>query len=134
MARPSKYQPTLFDLQPVAKVPALVLDMKQAKVQRNKGIDKAVTHADEETVNWSNRAYQFLLAFLNNHNGPFMAEEVRSYADQLDFDLPPSNRAWGSVVLKAVRSGLIERCGIQAVRNKKAHCANAALWRQIRKA
>lgn len=133
MKRALAYQPTLFDILKVEKKEAVVLDIKQARVERDKGIEKAITHADETVDQWSNRAFVFLLKFLNNHNGPFMAEEVRSYAALMDFELPPSNRAWGAIVLKAVRNGLIERCGIQQVKNKKAHCANAALWRQIRR-
>lgn len=132
MRRALAYQPTLFDVLNVEKKEAVVLDMKQARVERNKGIEKAVMHADQQVSNWSDRAYGFLLRFLSNHNGAFMAEEVRSYAVLMDFEMPPHNRAWGGIMLKAAKAGIIERCGIQKVKNKKAHCANAALWRQVK--
>lgn len=131
-ARP--IQPSLFDLvkdlPPVTAAP--VLDIKQARAERDTGINRAVDHADRVSEGWSDRAYQFLLKFLSGHNGPFMAEEVRSAAALMDFELPPSARAWGAVILKAAKAGIIERVGIQKVKNKSAHCANAAVWRQVR--
>jgi len=130
-ARP--IQSSLFDLvndlSPVQQAP--VLDIKQARAERDNGIKRAADHADRVSDGWSDRAYQFLLKFLGNHNGPFMAEEVRSAAALMDFELPPSARAWGSVVLKAAKAGIIERIGIQKVKNKNAHCANATVWRQV---
>lgn len=134
MKRHTAYHPSLFDqLPPVEKKPALVLDIKMARQARNEGMEKAVDHADDVEPGWSSRAYKFLLKFLQNHNGNFMGEEVRSYAALMDFELPPSNRAWGSVIAKAAKEGLIERVGYQQVRNVKAHRTPATLWRQIRK-
>jgi hypothetical protein len=131
MSAAKTYQPSLFDPIP-KKEPAIVLDISQGRKLRNLGIEKAVLHAEQETPQWKEKAYDFLVSkFLMNHNGPFMTEEVRSAAALLDFPLPPNARAWGGVILKAVCRGLIERCGIQKVKNKKAHCANAAVWRQV---
>jgi hypothetical protein len=132
-ARP--IQPSLFDLvkELPATTPAPILDIKQGRVDRDNGIKAAVDHADRVSEGWSDKAYQFLLKFLNNHNGPFMAEEIRSAAALMDFELPPSARAWGAVVLKAAKAGIIERVGIQKVKNKTAHCANATVWQQARK-
>lgn len=48
-----------------------------------------------------------------------------------DYEYPPSNRAFGFVSVKAVRSGLIKQVGIKKVRNPIAHCANSALWQRI---
>jgi hypothetical protein len=132
MRKALSYQPTLFELPAKLQQPAVVLDIKLSRRARNEGIQKAVDHAEKENVGWNQKAYDFLIKFLNNHNGYFMAEEVRVYAQQMNFELPPSNRAWGGVILKASRSGLIQSCGIHKVKNKRAHCANAAVWRQVK--
>ena len=121
------YQSSLFDL-PVRQEPAVVLDIKQARKLRDGGVEKAEEHAEREWTDWKEKAYEFLKYFLDNHNGPFMAEEVRSLAAYQDFPLPPSARAWGGIIIRAAKEGLIVRMGIQKVKNKKAHCANAAVW------
>lgn len=108
------------------------LDIFAAEDQRNKGIEKAVSHADWKEDDWQARAFEFLKEFLGNHNGPFMVEEVRSYAALLDFPLPPSARAWGAVILRAAKEKLVERCGYSQTKNVKAHRTPAALWRQIK--
>jgi hypothetical protein len=132
MSAAKSYQPTLFDAPPV-KQQAVVLDIKEGRKLRDLGIEKAVMHAEQETAQWSEKAYEFLVnKFLMNHNGTFMAEEVRSAAAMLDFPLPPSARAWGGVIARAAHNKIIEKCGITKVKNKKAHCANAAVWRQIK--
>lgn len=133
MRRQLSYQPTLFDVLTVAKQEAPVLDIKAARKERDAGIEKAAAHAEEAMEGWNEKAYGVLLMFLQNHTGPFMAEEVRSYAAMMDFPLPPSNRAWGGIIVKARNNGLIKRCGIQPVKNKKANCANAGVWRKAKK-
>ncbi len=118
------YQSNLFD-QPVLKIVT-------GKDTRDAGIKKAVEHADEAVPGWSEKGYQLLLVFLSKHNGPFMAEEVRSYAALIDFPLPPHARAWGGVIARAAKAGIITRVGYSKVKNVKAHCANAAVWKQTK--
>ena len=92
------------------------------------GMSLAQEHADAVTPGWSELAYKFLInKFLPLHKR-FMAEDVRSYAAQVDFTLPPHARAWGGVIAKAAKEYLIIKTSIRPVKNPKAHCANAALW------
>jgi hypothetical protein len=110
------------------------LNIFDSRSARDHGIAKAVDHADQAVPGWSDQAYALLLRFLGTHVGPFMAEEVRSYAAQIDFPLPPHARAWGGVMIRASKSGIITKAGTGKVRNVKAHCANATIWRQVKKA
>jgi hypothetical protein len=110
------------------------LNIFEAREARDQGINRAVMHADETIPDWSSKAYGLLLQFLSIHVGPFMTEEVRTYAAQIDFPLPPHARAWGGVMLRAVKAGIIQQAGTAKVKNVKAHCANAAIWRQVKKA
>ena len=111
----------------------LQLDIFQATQAKEAGMNQAIEHADQVNANWSEGAYQLLLKFLSIHVGSFQAEEVRSYAALIDFPLPPSNRAWGAIIVRAVKAGIIKRIGYAPVRNIKAHKTPAALWQQIQK-
>lgn len=108
------------------------LNIFQSSANRDEGIALAIDHADSNPVKWSDSAYEFLKKFLSNHNGPFMVEEIRSYAALMDFPLPPNARAWGGIIVRAAGDGIVERCGYQQTRNVKAHRTPAALWRQIK--
>lgn len=99
----------------------------KAQHLQQEGTRQAIEHANEVSPKWSERAYQLLIDFLQ-HNKRFMGEDVRSYAAQRDFDLPPSARAWGGVIKRAAKEFLIIKIGIQQVKNPNAHLANAAVW------
>lgn len=109
----------------------LQLDIFESRLRRDEGIARAVDHANRVDPDWSEKAYKFLLQFIENHNGAFMAEDVRSHAALMDFPLPPNNRAWGGIIVRAKVAGLIASAGTRKVKNKKAHCANAAVWIKV---
>ena len=92
-----------------------------------KGMQQAIDHADSVSEKWSERAYQLLIKFLKE-NKRFMAEDLRSYAALVDFELPPHPRAWGGVVVRASNNRLIISINTKPVKNPKAHCANANYW------
>ena len=99
---------------------------------RDKGIQQAVDHANIETENWSENAYRFLLEYIKTKiNGRFMAEDAREASAGIVPE-PPSKRAWGGIIVRAVRSGKIKRAGFMTVKNEKAHCTPATLWEIIK--
>lgn len=111
---------------------AVQLNMLQAIQERDKGILKAVTSAENNCKGWADRAYGKLKEFLKITVDPFQAEEIRSYAAIDDeFPLPPHERAWGGVIRKAAFEGLIKKIGIKSTRNPKAHCANSTVWQKV---
>lgn len=112
---------------------AVQLDIFKSSENRDQGIMKAVDHANAVVPNWKDCAHQLLQEFLSVHPGPFMAEDVRAYASQIDFPLPPHARAWGGVIMRAMNAGLIIQEGTGKVKNVKAHRANAAIWREVKK-
>lgn len=110
----------------------VLLDRERGRVLKEKGMQKAVTSADKDTPKWSVYAYKLLLEFLDQHHGEFMTEDVRSYAAMKeDFPLPPSARAWGSIIVKARNNKLVQCIGTKNVKNIKAHSAFAAVWIKI---
>jgi hypothetical protein len=93
------------------------------------GIKKAVDHANVEVKGWSDHAYNFLLTYSKTHK-EFMVEDVREASKGI-VPVPPSGRAWGGVVVRASKAGVIRRKGFQNVKNAKAHCTPATLWEVI---
>jgi hypothetical protein len=100
---------------------------------RDEGIDRAVAHADRVKPGWSQMAYEELKAFLI-HTGlnEFTSEHVRDFADAWGFQPPPEKRAWGGVMLRAARAGLIRKTG-QYTTSMNANCHNMpkALWVRV---
>lgn len=97
------------------------------KELRDDGIRRALQRADDTHGEWKERAYDFLLEYLKGLEGEFMAEEVR-VASLETIPAPPSNRAWGGIILKAARAGLIRQVGFRSVKNPRAHCAIVGVW------
>lgn len=104
-----------------------IFDEIQSATLRDKGMESAVNHANNVHPNWGDRAYNYLMYFIRN-NDRFMTEDVRRAAAEINFPDPPSQRAWGAVIIKAVKAGKIRRAGYAAVKNPKAHGTPASVW------
>ena len=94
---------------------------------RDKGIKQAINNADDTHEKWSEKAYKFLTNYIRSHH-EFMTEDVR-VASEKKIPIPPSNRAWGGIILRASKAGLITRVGFSSVKNVKAHRTPATVWR-----
>lgn len=105
------------------------LDITFARKARDKGIKKAVDHADQVNPSWSQIAYGHFRTYVAQQKGPFLIEEFREWVKDL-IDTPPSLRAFGALTMKAAREGLIRQVGFAKVRNERAHMANVAVWRK----
>lgn len=102
-------------------------DFEAARAARDAGIHRATAHADRVNPKWSDDAY----AFLERHarTSPlFTTEDVRA-ASAGEVPDPPDSRAWGGVVLRAVRAGLLELDGYMTARDPKVHCNVVKRWR-----
>ena len=94
---------------------------------RDKGIKQALDNANDTHEKWSEKAYKFLVNYIKSNN-QFMTEDVR-LASEKEIPIPPSNRAWGGIVVRASKAGLISRVGFSNVKNVKAHKTPASVWR-----
>lgn len=107
----------------------------EARAQRDAGIEQAVSHAEEVDPTWAERAYQFLLAYIDGQRlagvRTVVSEDVRAYAHGLGLPVPPSNRAWGGPMMRARRAGLLVRHGITEARDPKCHCGVRNVWRIV---
>ena len=100
-----------------------------ARKARDKGIAKAERHANQVHERWSDKAYEYLQTFLSMYSGEFLTEEFRAWTIG-KMPQPPHGRAFGGVVQRAAKAGLIVKLGIAQVKNVKAHMANANVWKR----
>lgn len=102
----------------------------RARERRDEGIKQSEDSANDLHANWSDTAYDFLKGYIKI-NPVFQVEDVR-FASQGIVKAPKSQRAWGAVILRAAREGLIWQDGFKKVKNVKAHRTPAALWKTIK--
>jgi hypothetical protein len=101
------------------------LDLGNALKER--GIMLAERNANAEHSGWSDKAFHLLCEFIK-FTPRFRAEEARAYATEKGLEDPKSKRAFGAIILRAARAGLIKKTGHESVTNPKAHKAFAAVW------
>lgn len=94
---------------------------------RDQGISRALQSTE---WGWQNEAYRLLKQFVKTSDPfrVFLVEDVRAFAKDQGLPDPPSNRAWGGIVVKAKKEGVVKQVGYSQVKNPTAHKANAALW------
>ena len=105
-------------------------DLFTAETERDQGIERAVSHANRECPAWSEKAYEILRAFIDGYSGQFLGEQVRVYAKIMKLPEPPSQRAWGAIMVRAAREGFIKHVGYAQTTNPRAHAATAHLWQR----
>lgn len=106
------------------------MDLLSGHDLKEQGIYRAVKHADDVYEDWQEIAYKMLKEFIEFSDGkPFMCEDVRRFASNSNLKEPPTNRAWGAIIKRADKDGIIKHCGFGQVSNPRAHRANASLWK-----
>jgi hypothetical protein len=93
------------------------------------GAAKAMRHANETAVGWSDKAFDALMAFVAQNRGRFQAEDVRNWARHVP--PAPNLRAWGNVMVRAAKEGLIKAVGYERVNNPLAHSTPATVWSAV---
>jgi|TARA_B100001964_G_C14031867_1_gene508649 hypothetical protein len=104
------------------------LNRKKSMRNRDIGIKQSLDNANEKEPFWSEEALEYLKRY---PHVSFMAEQVRVWAYANGLRLPPHNRAWGGVINKASKAGLIIHSGYSNVTNPKAHSTPASVWTKV---
>ncbi len=102
-------------------------DDRNANYLRDRGMRRSRDNADDKVDGWSETAFLFLKEYIQTQDKPFMAEDVRT-SDQCGVPNPPNKRAWGAILVRAAREGLIKRIGFKETKNPWAHRTPASLW------
>jgi hypothetical protein len=90
--------------------------------------------SDHAGIAWNEKAYKCIKKYLRYIPSRqwFRAEHIRMKAyTKYNLPLPKSERAWGSLMVKAMNENLIRPLGIQKVSNPNAHRANANYYEKI---
>lgn len=81
---------------------------KTARQLADEGMKEAADHAEAVQDGWGKTALDYVRRYASEHL-LFMGEDVRSWAHSNGLPVPPSLRAWGSVITTAKRDGIIEK-------------------------
>ncbi len=91
----------------------------------------AAAHADSQSAGWLARATGLAEQFVINHVDlpSFQAIELRSYAEAQGLTSPPDARAWGHVMRRLKKNGVIESVGTGKSSGPKQHNGFITEWR-----
>lgn len=98
------------------------------------GLQRAVTKADNDYTDWSDRCWDLFLKWLGKKpvGFHFLVEDFRN--DLLTWnkiEAPENNRVFGFISRRAVSQRLIVSAGKAKTKSSKSHSANAEVWRKI---
>lgn len=99
-----------------------------AEVYREDGIKRALLSAEAVIPGWGDSALAMLRRFIAYHSGPFMTEDVRAFAYANGLPHPQRDKAWGGVIRRAFKSGLINKVGQGVAKDPTRHRGYTALW------
>lgn len=98
----------------------------QSWQQRELGIERAGDHAGDE---WKRRAVGYVREFAARSSAPFLAEQVREFAETRGFDAPADCRAWGAVMQRAQRERIVQAHAYAPARSSNGSVK--VLWRAL---
>ena len=91
-------------------------------------MERAAANAEQSMPEWRAQAFEFLVDFAGA-NIEFISEDVSDASKEKGFPQPPTDRAWGTVYVKAVKAGIITQYGIG--RSRRRHASICPLWRSL---
>lgn len=112
--------------QMVSRMAAISLD--EARAARDEGMKRALDHAERDVPAWSAVALQFLRGYAAKHR-QFTSFELRNAAREWGLSMPATDKAFGSVFVKAAKEGVIERAGY--VPHPERHASPTVLWNSL---
>lgn len=108
----------------------LPLDFRP-RTERDKGIKRAVDHADAENPSWSDRALAFIHEYSLTHSA-VVCESVRAYAESRGMPKPPTARAWGGPMVRARKLGWLQKTQErQVAADPGVHMNELHVWRSL---
>ena len=108
----------------------MTLQSNQTSIEFTRaGIKKAEDSANRLHTNWSEKAYEYLKRYVASRKPGerFLAEDIRQDAETC-VPTPPSYRAWGSVLRRAIMEQVVRKVGFANVSNVRAHKAVATVY------
>lgn len=106
------------------------LSMPVAEVLRDVGMTRAVEHANRVVPGWSDAALAYVKAYCLRTEGLFTAEMIVASYDAAGHIQPASTKAWGSVMQRAQREGLMVRKDFEG-RRAKGHASPCGRYQSM---
>jgi len=101
-----------------------------AERRRDRGIQRALSHAEETAQNWNRDADRLLRDYLSSMNGAqFLTEQFVAFTAG-KIVRPPDGRAWGGVIQRAAAAHHIVKVGYGPAAT--SNCSPKCLWRERR--
>lgn len=111
--------------------PAMPLASEGAR-QAVRGANRAAAAADSAAPGWQQQAFDALSLFAaaRKQQGVtnLTSEAVRVYAEARGLPAPPDKRAWGAVMMRGKREGLLVKAGWITAEDPKVHANPVSLW------
>jgi hypothetical protein len=93
-------------------------------------IQRATDHQEKRLPGWNERALKMLMYF-SRITDDFITEDFRYWAEKNGLEEPGEPRAYGGIVLKASRMGMIIPTGhFRNMKNPKSHENPKRVWRR----
>jgi len=100
----------------------------QGEILKDFGMNAAIQNACSDEPDWKEQAIAFVAKYPKTR---FQTEDIRNWAYTNGLVRPPSDRAWGSVIVEAKKQNMIVFDGYEKVSNPKAHRTPACVWRKM---
>lgn len=100
--------------------------LDQALARQKDGMERALSHAEQECSTWPELAFRFLEMYCRK-NLSFISEDVSSASKDYGLVQPPTDRAWGPIYKRAQKAGMIVMDGTG--RSKRRHASLCPKWR-----
>lgn len=105
-----------------------MITTQQAEAKRDRGMHLAEQKAIKDDPRWTDDAMGAVAMYCTAHPGAeFLTEDVRDFCAELDLaDAPENAKAWGPLMRKAAKDGLIRKVGFAPARS--SNMAPKVLW------
>ena len=107
---------------------SLIDEQGRARQARDEGMSRALAHAEADTPSWGEIAYGYLCRYAETHER-FVGWFVHHEAEKTRAVPIASGKAWGSVLCRAARNGIILKDGYMPDPNRKMN--PAPVWRSL---
>jgi hypothetical protein len=106
------------------------IDYTAADRGKAEGMGQALGHAESVEPGWGDLAYEWLAHYVAGEKGvQFTSFLFISWCQLNDFDMPPTQKAFGSIFTKAAKNGLIRKVGYRP--HPLRHASPTVLWEVV---
>lgn len=97
-------------------------------LSKTEAIEKSELAQNNKVANWSEKAIQLLRTYSKTVRD-FITEDFREYAEANGLEVPTEPRAYGGIMVRAKKAGIIQSTGeYRCMKNAKSHSCPKVVW------